>query len=170
MIMSGAEDQYSLPFQPPESFVGILVSDVIAVKSRQSEADTQQSRRELIRTVFAAVEGLVWVYRGHIVTAAQHIDALNPEEEIVLSETSYQITEQGKVVAQPRFTSLPAMIRLITRLANRVSPEFDVAFDTSDWEGFRRAIAIRNRVTHPKSESDLRIGDADIAVSLDAFY
>jgi hypothetical protein len=34
----------------------------------------------------------------------------------------------------------------------------------SEWQSFRRAIAVRNRVTHPKSGRDCEVSEADVAL------
>ena len=58
------------------------------------------------------------------------------------------------VVANLRFT-----VEIFTRLLGG-EPTFDA--DTEGWRTFRRAVKIRNRVTHPKSVENLELTDADI--------
>ena len=153
-----------------QGFVGILMADIIAAKERHRAEDSQPNRRDLIRTVFSAVEGLAWTYREHITSAARDIGAISIEEELALSEINYQVTDQGKIVGQSRFISMPAMVRLTTRIASKLDPNLEVRFDTAGWDKFRRAITIRNRVTHPKREVDLLISSEDVATCLAAYF
>ena len=153
-----------------ESFLGLLITDVFSSMERHQAADTQTSRRDLVRTTFAAIEGVVWTYREHVLDVAKSLNSITSAEEAAFSEISYQVSEIGKVVSQARFVPMPSLIRLTTRLAARLSPHFSPNFDGSGWEQFRRAIKIRNRIMHPKTESDLLISDRDLASCNLAFY
>lgn len=155
-----------------ELFLATLLLDVSLALEMQSErlADRQANRRALIRTLFAAIEGFAWAFREHVRSAAQTVGVLTPEQEMALSEVSYHVSEQGKVSTQPRFLSMPAAIRLTSNIAMTLDPQIGIRFDTSDWDGFRRAMEIRNRLTHPKEKADLVIDAADVSASLAAFH
>lgn len=153
-----------------ESFAGILMGDVANVMHRYDADPSPQSRRELIRTLFAAIEGYTWLYREHVIEAAKSMEALTLEEEIALSEVSYQVTEQGKIVSQQRYLSMLAAFRLTTQIATRLNLNLSIRFDTGEWERLRSAIGVRNRITHPKSRTDLEISDLDLAAAQGAFF
>lgn len=153
-----------------ESFVRILLNDVAGAMERHRFSDSQSTRRNLVRTIFAAIEGLAWSYRQHITSTAAEMDALSRDEEIALSETTHLISDTGKVTKQTRFTPLPSIIRLTTRIAVRLAPELDIKLDTSGWEKFRKAIAIRNRITHPKVKADLIIALEDVETCMKACF
>lgn len=63
-----------------------------------------------------------------------------------------------------------ATFRLATRIAARLNPELTVQFGKGDWDRLRSAIAIRNRITHPKKRSDLTITAKDLSISQETFY
>jgi hypothetical protein len=153
-----------------ESFIQLLVEDVIVSRKRWNRNGTQQNSRDLIRTTFAAVEGLAWHYREHVVSVARDVGSITQEEEQALSEIGYIVNEQGKISKQVRFIPLIAMIRLTTRMAVAMQPELQFRFDTVGWEGFRQAIQIRNRVTHPKRSRDMEISPVDVSTCLTGFY
>lgn len=153
-----------------EDFIVILSQDVIAAIARRDADDSQANRRELIRILFAAVEGLAWTYRTEIVESARSLDLLTVEEDQAFSEVSYSVTGQGKIASQPRFVPLTAMIRLTTRLASKIDPAFDANFDGIGWDQFGKAVKVRNRITHPKRESDLVISESDTSACISAFY
>jgi hypothetical protein len=152
------------------TFFGILTHDVMQSLRRVELDDTQTNRRDLVRTIFAATEGYVWEYREHVRSIARHVDSINPIADFALSELTYSVTENGKIEEHVRYISLTAMIRLVTRLAERISPKLKIDFSGSGWSNLKRAIAIRNRVTHPKSKSDLEISRDDIEVSKQGFF
>lgn len=153
-----------------QSFVSILLGDVGSAMRRYDASQSQQHRRELIRSAFAAIEGYAWLYRKHVVEAAKLLNELPLDEEIALSELNYQVSETGKIVTQPRFMSTLALVRLTTRIATRMSPELEFPFDTRDWQLLRGASAIRNRIAHPKSKDDLELSAQDASACIDAFF
>ena len=153
-----------------ETFFGILTQDVILSMERQERNDTQATRRDLIRTMFAAIEGYVWKYREHVRSVISDIGTIPALTELALSETSYTVTENGKLEAQTRFITLTAMIRLVSRLAEEHCPGLQVDFSQAGWSHLQQAIKIRNRITHPKSTSDLTITPQDIATTNAGFF
>lgn len=152
-----------------ESFLRILAFDVIAAMKRQSIEDNQANRRELFRTIFVAIEGLIWSYREHILSVAETTGNLTPSEKIVLSEKAYAVTEQGKVVESSRFIALVPLVRLITRIAIKIAPALDEKFNNAGWGDFREALKIRHRLTHPKSRTDLLLDEKEMAICSRAF-
>ena len=153
-----------------DPFLESLIDDVHTAMQRQENDDNQSHRRELIRTLFAAIDGSVWVYRTEVSEIARTCEILTPDEELALSEKFVSVTDQGKITAQQRYVSIMAMIRLTARLATRINRAFQPDFGADGWEKFRRAIKIRNRVTHPKVSSDLLISPEDLSECLGAFY
>jgi len=153
-----------------ESFIGILLFDVMDAIERHDLAQTQSGKRDLIRTSFAAIEGASWIFREHVVEAARAMSELEPAEEVALSETSYQVTDQGRITEQTRYLPLLATVRLTARIAEKLAPEVKVDFSGQDWAGLKEAIKIRNRITHPKSRADLILSDEDIRTSVGSLF
>ena len=153
-----------------ENFLVILMHDVLLALERRDLEDVQATRRDLIRTMFAAIEGASWEYRDHVRSVATDLDMLPPLVEMALSETTYRVAENGEIDEQVRYISMPAMIRLTTRLAESICPGFELDFKNDGWASFKTSIKIRNRITHPKSISDLEITDAEITVCQSAYF
>lgn len=163
-------DQDSSTDALQRGFVHTLVDDVIAAYERLGRSDTAAHRREMIRTTFAAVEGIAWVYREHVGKAARDMGYVTPLLDLALRERSYIVSERGFLTEQTRFVSLTAMLRLTTRLAEKVSPSLKIDFQHPGWGALKETIAIRNRVTHPKTSSDLLISKADTGTAKSGFY
>jgi hypothetical protein len=153
-----------------ESFHLILMNDVLLSMERVERADTQTSRRDLIRTTFAAIEGYVWQYRSHVRFMVETVSEIPPIMALALAEATYVVSETGKLSEQTRFVSLTAMIRLVTRLAEANCAGLKIDFSDQGWSNVQQAIDIRNRITHPKNHSDLTITDEDIEISRDGFF
>ncbi len=153
-----------------EDLLGILLHDVLQSMQRRTASDTQALRRDLIRTMFAAIEGASWEFRTRVRSAAIELDGLTPIIEMALSEKTYFVTESGEIAEQTRYISLPAMIRLTTRLAENICPGFKFDFRNDGWSNFKLSIQIRHRITHPKNIIELKITDEEITTAESAFY
>lgn len=144
------------------SLIRILIEDVIASQTALSVSDTPVNRRNLIRTTFAAAEGLIWLTRQHVRESAQAMDQLSPLADLALTEQSYQITASGEVVEAVKFVPMSTSIRLIVRQAQLIAPELEIDFNDAGWQSLRQAIERRNRLTHPKALVDLDVTETDL--------
>jgi hypothetical protein len=153
-----------------DTFFGILSHDVVICWERIEVADTQATRRDLIRTMFAAIEGYVWEYRTYVRSVVEHVGMISPMMELALTETSYSVNEQGGLERHIRFISLTSMIRLVTKLAQEHCPGLEIDFSNAGWSNLKQTIKIRNRITHPRNLSDLEITQNDIAISQAGFF
>lgn len=156
--------------QDQDNFMLTLITDVSRAIARRDELDEQSARRDVVRTSFAAIEGLVWVFREEVIDAANSTYGLEPGEEAVLSETTYSIDRSGTVFSQQRFIPLLPCIRLIAGIAERLSGQRTFDFSTAGWQQLRDAAAIRNRITHPKSKDDLILSAHDVTTNVEALY
>jgi hypothetical protein len=139
------------------TLIALLIEDVIAARSRLAAADTQTARRDVVRASLAAMEGDVWIMRQHIASNLAKLEVLTPMADLALREIAYSVTIDGQIVEQPRGLSLPTAIRLGVSQAKLISPETEVDFSEAGWFNLRKAVAIRNRITHPKLADDLVI-------------
>ncbi|MEO5706258.1 MAG: hypothetical protein ABIT10_01910 [Alteraurantiacibacter sp.] len=153
-----------------ESFLGMLLGDVSQAMERHQLSGSQAEKRNLVRTTFAAIEGLAWIFREHIVDVAETTAGLKADEIQALAETACAVSEQGRISVQSRFIPFLAGIRLIARIAERLTPEAAIDFSGKAWPRFKNAVALRNRITHPKSRSDITLTEVDVAISLGALF
>lgn len=148
----------------------ILFQDVQSAYNRQLENDTPTARRDLVRSIFAAIDGLVWQYRLFVKDILEDNGLLEPSEELALLDKTYTVAKDGDVSLQARFLPILSAIRLTSKLAQRASPELQIDFGAQGWQFFQDAAAIRNRITHPKTASDLTISDEELSLCLEGFY
>ena len=150
--------------------IGILFFDVQEHISKLESDDSATNRRGLVRTLIAAVEGLTWIYREHVLDIADTLEVLTDQERQVLAEASYFVSEDGRVSVQRRSISVTAMIRLITRTATRASRGNQPNFGDEGWADLKHTFEVRNRITHPKVEADLEISSSDVGRTQSAFF
>lgn len=153
----------------PRSFLSILIGDVIVASDLLRTNDTAAERRNLVRSTLAGIEGLVWIARESVRDSLETLDELTPLASMALREQTYMIANNGDIIEQIRFVTLPAMIQLVCRQAARIVPDLNVRFDSVGWSQLKKAIEIRNRVTHPKSLEDLTITESDLAILSSGF-
>ena len=151
------------------TFITSLRDDVEHALSA-SDAGSASDRRNLLRTIVSAIEGVSWVYRMHVLSIAKVVIEVSPLLELAFAESSFAVSEQGKIEEQPRYISTMAMIRLTTRVAKSINVDIDVDFSGSGWRNLRSAIGMRNRVTHPKSIEDLTVTDDDTRKAKQGFF
>lgn len=141
-----------------------LAEDVIAAREVLSTSDTPVNRRNLVRATLVAVEGLVWEARQQLRTIARDIDELTPLADLALQEQSYQVSANGELIETVKYVPITASIRLVVAQAKLLSPKADIDFSNDGWQNLQHAIAIRNRLTHPKCLHDLDVTRTEIAV------
>ena len=147
-----------------------LADDVQWALDHLAQVDTPTTRRNLLRSIIAAAEGISWAYRMHVMSLARHFDVATPLIEMAFAEASYAVTEKGLIVEQARHISLTAMIRLTTRVAQTICPDLQVDFGVEGWSALKRAIAARNRITHPKQPDELLLSDDEIETAKAGFF
>lgn len=150
-------------------FLGSLMFDVQDALKRQQTEDEPTNRRSLIRALIAAVEGLAWIYREHVVDIANTIEALTDTERAALADTAATVDDTGRISTQKRYLSTTAMIRLTTRIAKKFAPDCAPDFGGAGWANLKETIALRNRIAHPKQQKDLEISKDDVARAISAF-
>ena len=153
-----------------QSFISALLTDVRNAIGRHGQSGSQSDKRDLVRTAFAAFEGVVWIFRQHLVAAAESTYGLTANEKSILNESSYYLAEDGHIRVQRKFASLLATVRLMARIGERIAPARTIDFSGPDWNRVQCAVAIRNRITHPKSSSDLDLTESDLQTCLSALF
>lgn len=144
--------------------VSTLSEDVRSASGLSSIKDTQFVRRTYVRAVFALVEGNINLMADIILRAHERNEIkLTVEEISPLREESYELSEQGKTIAKPRFFKLQSRLRFVLELFPRLYDRTH-SVDTSvqGWNKFKEAIKLRNRITHPRDKSSFYVTDEEL--------
>ncbi len=152
-----------------KTFMRSIIGDAAAAIHRANRTGSDESRRSAIRTISAAIEGLVWEYRSAVIWAATELDVMDDGDRLATAETTHSISAQGRVNSQPRFIPTLSLLRFLAKLAERVTPDAAIAFDDNQWNTLNDAIKLRNRITHPKKASDVLVDASDIDNAFGAF-
>jgi hypothetical protein len=152
------------------SFTKILVNDVVAAQKRVHDADNQTHRRDLVRSSFAAIEGLLWQLKQDVNAHAGRIPGgLSPHEQAAMLEETYAVDDQGNVRCIPRFLPLATNIRLVVSIVRRYRTRYNVDLTHAGWSNLKKAIDVRNRLVHPKKVRDLTVSAKELRQIASAF-
>lgn len=151
---------------------GNLLEDVKSSYDLILSNDNQGWRRAYVRAVFASIEGSIFLVKQVIFSHVEleSIDLSSAERAFLLEET-YQLDDQGNVSIKPHYgIRLTQNIRFVWNLTTRVFGNNEILnVAGSEWNSLQEAIKVRNRITHPKSSTDLLMSDEDLKHTVVAF-
>lgn len=158
-----------------DEMIGIaqtLAEDETLFTPPSSEPNIQPWRRAYIRALFAYIEGITYRMKAQAFSAYTAGGAQYTREELaIILEESYSLNDKGEVVTRSIFNSTHKNVRFAFNMYARA---WGVIFilDCSDhkWASFKKAIGIRNRVTHPKTLADLNVSDEDMQILREGAY
>jgi hypothetical protein len=142
----------------------ILVSDVRTAYDLSQQRDTPFARRAYVRAVFAMIEGNINLMAGAALAAAARGDIHASKCELeVLRQEREEISVNGVRFTRVKFVPICDRVGPVFHLFARIAPSrFVLDKGGSGWRDFKRAVEIRNRITHPKRADCFAIIDADL--------
>jgi hypothetical protein len=152
------------------NFISTLTEDIAHAIARNHEDDNQITRRNLVRTVFAGIEGLVWLFKQDVRDTAQETHGLQQAERTALDDIKHFVAANGKIKERPNYLDLQTTVRMATRIAHRINQKQEISFSEKEWQKLKVAKDVRNRITHPKSSTDLELTKSDVDGTLDAYF
>lgn len=157
--------------QVPQDLL-VLLEDVGDAEHDLKAEDSAFRRRSYVRTALSAVEGIVHELKSRAAeSAARQPDTFSIGELSFLRDEGYTLDDHGHVRSQPRFIPIAANVLFTFKAYMRSKGGQAVLnLDHPGWAQFRRAIAIRNRITHPKKPSDLVLADDDLKTVREGFH
>ena len=142
-----------------------LLKDSKAAEEALDAAPTQFTKRAYIRSVFAYIEGSVWLFKQAATFADKNSKSpeLSAGEHALLSDESYELNGAGKAESRPKFLRLPDNLLFTIRVCNQLfKSDIEVEKGSKEWQRFCTQQQVRNRITHPKSLLDYTVSDAEI--------
>jgi hypothetical protein len=147
-----------------------LNADLDAALAFGRQNDTPYARRALVRAHFALVEGLSFSLRQVTVATLQDTPFLSPAELILLKEEGLTIDNKGQAqTIAERFLPFPnSLLFSIHCYVKNHGAKFTVDTNDPGWEAMRKAVKVRNKVTHPKSAAALELSPEDLTEFINA--
>ncbi len=170
------------PF-PPLNFIRwkciaeTLVADVVVCRDNLSRSSLANNKidqfwaRAFVRAFFAYVESSIYEMRLVVRAAADSGRVtLNVAERSLIDEESYELRENGKPEARPKFLKVERNLRFTLDLFQRVfGIVANVDFGGDGWLSFLTAVKIRHRITHPRDPNAIDLTLDEVATLVSAF-
>ncbi len=159
-------DLSGIPDQPvnTEEVRSVLLNDLADCWLELKNRDTQTLRRNYARATFAFIEGFVSIMKsGSLAVFLGGGCSLTPGDLSLLLEKTYSLSETGEVNSRDVYVPTAQGVRFafdVFGRAHGIAERPDYSGD--GWRHFRRALEVRNRVTHPKAATDLAINDKEL--------
>lgn len=145
-----------------------ILEDGFWAEQALDKENNQFTRRSYIRSVFAIIEGCVWVLKQTILHAPVRkgrIKKLALAEYALLSEKAYELKNNGAICEQKKYLKLQDNIRFTFGLINKYFKSgCELGVGTKSWDNFLKAQKIRDRITHPKGPDEIEISDSDLKI------
>lgn len=142
----------------------VLLDDV---KRAFNERESPHMRRSAIRAVFAAVEGFLWSLKESLLKNGGF--KLTASELALLREEQYQVSGNGSAETKKLLIRLRDNIRFTMHIAQRLHPEHAVDYTASGWQALVESTKVRDRLMHPKSETDLDVSTDELLQAMEGF-
>lgn len=129
-------------------------------------------RRTFIKSLFSCFEGTIWVLKKLClyIDSVQNLKNLTFGEKCMLEDTNYDLKDNGEVKGTQKFLKIEDNLRFAIKVLNKViDAEVEIDTNSKTWNDLKYAIQIRNRIMHPKWQSDLSICDEEMTRVLNVY-
>lgn len=141
-----------------------LADDVDRAQRDLESHNDGYARRNYVRALFAMVEGSVYLLKQTSLSSAlQRRVPMAPAEYALMAEETFDLDNKGQPRSTPKLLRITENLRFTIECVNRVFGS-SVILDTESaaWHDFRRAVEIRNRITHPKSAVEFEVTEEEV--------
>jgi hypothetical protein len=147
-----------------KDILDVLLADLAEARPETDAGDTPERRRRFIRNGIALVEGATAAMRRIALADVEAgVGNFNPGEIAILTGKIYELNDEGDVRSVPHAQKLARLVRFSCAVhARTYGAPFTLKVDGDGWRCFRETVVVRNRLTHPKTPSDLVVNDAEL--------
>jgi hypothetical protein len=134
--------------------------DVEAARAAMVSNDTQFAHRQFVRATFAKLEGFTSTLKEFCLRLPTNYSAA---ETALLREEAFSLDDKGEPRVAANHLKLAANIQFAFRMYARFSGlRFSLPTSESEWSDLKLAMAVRNRLMHPRKLEDLMVSEADV--------
>ncbi len=141
-----------------------LHADVSFCVERLKQENTPFWRRVYARTLVASFEGLLFNLRQVALTIGPLRGVEFSRDELaLLREERHSLDSRGRPRTRTQFLRLDAGLRFsMSMFARAHTKEFEADCEGQGWEDYKKAIEIRNRISHPKFVAEIEISSEEM--------
>jgi hypothetical protein len=122
-------------------------------------------QRLVVRSTFSIIDSACYKLKelSYCIAKHYHFELSEYDQEMLIG---YKINDEG--IIKTGHPPCAKNVKFTLEIASRIFNSNPIVFD-KNWDAFLKTIRIRNRLTHPKSVSDLSISQEEYAIASDAF-
>lgn len=163
------DDEYNLKLQQHlDEFIATvgltksLMDDVIDYLA-EGDKDSQIWRRTFFRVVFAAFEGIIYSTKHRTLLISKITETDLPiGQTVLLSETAFDLDDNGTIREMKAKIPFKKNLRFAFRTPPAVAGKsFTADYSGEDWRAMTESVKVRDRLTHPKHDTDLTVSDEE---------
>ncbi len=141
-----------------ESEIAKIKQDPVEVSELIIEKQLQPLLRVMTRSSFAALEGICYRIKNLALVLCNYkgIPVTQQEQENVLEK---RVNQDGKEVSH--YLETLENMKFSFKMLNKSFGKEYIMVSHDKWMKMRKAVEIRNRITHPKNLADMKISGAD---------
>lgn len=141
-----------------------LSKDIKVLEHTIKEDDNQTWRRAYVRAVFSSIESIIFNMKRFIKVIEKHdYLPLSETERKKLDEYYIEKSTNGKELIKVfRLSFLNNIIFTIELFAYANYVSMKVNKKSAGWKLLKESVKIRNRITHPKSSSDINLKKSEL--------
>lgn len=143
----------------------ILLIDIErANKSYLASPKSQTAARNLVRIIFASIEGQTFALKQWSLNTYRLKNKIaQPGELALLEDVSYELNESGNIKKRTLRLPTAANVRFaFESMARAHDINFEFNSESLGWKSLKNALQVRHRLTHPKSSWDLLLEKDDV--------
>jgi hypothetical protein len=147
-----------------------VVNAITDARQSNEPMDDQFHARQLIRSLFALVEGVTFAIKMYALAEVEVTGGpISDAERALACEERYQINNQGEAIITSAHIRLKENIRFAFHLFSKVSDTpSNLDVQSEWWNSLVRSIKVRDRLMHPRSPEDLTIYPKETLAAADA--
>jgi hypothetical protein len=148
------------------ALTNVLDRDVVASRTALLQVDSQFTRRQFVRAVAADIEATI----GSMIRIALGVyraedEPFTPAEYALLQERVLELRQAGTAYeAAARLTTKTNIRFAFSVFARAIESHNSLPAQDSEWTALEQTLAIRDRITVPKSSLELDISDDELRV------
>jgi len=147
--------------------VHILLADILENHKQLSGSDTPLARRNYVRSVFALFDYRLFALRDATIKLilAQHppYDEATAARIVPLLEQYPRLRENGRVETELNRNGFLSLLAYTLKQYSGLTGYTKDVLSDHRFTDFRSALALRNRITHPRPGESMDISDDDLA-------
>jgi hypothetical protein len=132
--------------------------------------NSQLHRRAYVRSVFAFIEGTLHCMKMTTIHLGTILGNLLIQELLVLNGETFDVDDRGDILSKSLYPKFLSNLKFTFKIFSKVFvSSFTLNLGGTGWQRLREAVKVRDRLMHPKAITELKVTDAEVEVTKNAF-